>query len=283
MGLVARLSRTLPEPVAVPARAAFRRAHRDLEGIPARVPQVQPWPLRAYAVYRERHAEHVQGVIDQLPTGTPVALHSLDSVPSELAANTLSTGPGLRMPLLQALIELAPPEPGEAVLVFDDDIAFRRPRTVARFAEIAKAAGFDIAQPAHARSGHRTFALNGAEYDTTARLVPFVEVGPVVLFSPTVLQDVLPFPDGAGMGWGVDVLWTKLRADGRRLGVVDATPVEHLGPVAVGYDNKAEQAYLRSCLDQAGFNCIHDAVWGPHVRWRRWQPRAPWLDAATAS
>ncbi len=277
MGIVAELSRRLPEPVAGPARTAFRRAHRDLEGLPARLPGGAAWPLRVYAVYRERNAAHVRAVVDQLPPGSKVALHALDAISPALADVTLASGPGLRMPLLQALVDASPPERGEAVLLLDDDVAFRAPRTVARFARIARAAAFDIAQPAHARSGHRTFGLNGAEYATTARLVPFVEVGPVVLLSPDVLADVLPFPSDAGMGWGVDVLWTRLRAQGRRLGVVDATPVEHLGPVAVGYDNQAEQAYLRRCLDETGFNCIHDAVWGPHERWHRWESRPPWL------
>ncbi len=281
MGIVAELSRRLPEPVAGPARTAFRRAVRDLEGLPARVPRHAPWPLHAYAVYRERNAAHLRAVIDQLPPGSAVALHALDQIAPELAGATLTSGPGLRMPLLQGLIDRSPPAQGGAVLLLDDDVAFRAPRAVEHFARIARAAAFDIAQPAHARSGNRTFGLNGAEYLSTARVVPFVEVGPVVLLSPAVLPDVLPFPADAGMGWGVDVLWTKLRAEGRRLGVVDATPVEHLGPVAAAYDNRAEQAYLRRCLDEAGFNCIHDAVWGPHERWRRWQRQAPWLGAGS--
>ena len=46
---------------------------------------------------------------------------------------------------------------------------------------------------------------------------------------------VLPFPPLA-MGWGLDAHWSAAAAQaGLALGIVDATPVRHLRPVAASY------------------------------------------------
>ena len=53
---------------------------------------------------------------------------------------------------------------------------------------------------------------------------------------------LLPFPDLA-MGWGLDAHWSAVAAAaGLPLGVVDATPVRHLRPVAEAYPREAAVA-----------------------------------------
>jgi hypothetical protein len=67
----------------------------------------------------------------------------------------------------------------------------------------------------------------------------------------------------------------ELAAAGCRLGIVDATPVEHLGAVGRGYDDTALRARVREELGARG---VDD--WGPLQKtlavWRPWRRRPPW-------
>ena len=64
-------------------------------------------------------------------------------------------------------------------------------------------------------------------------------------------QALLPFPD-LRMGWGLDGAWSALAAQrGWRIGIVDATPVRHLRPVASTYPRDAAMAEAEAFL--AGF------------------------------
>jgi hypothetical protein len=64
-----------------------------------------------------------------------------------------------------------------------------------------------------------------------------VEIGPVVAFSAATFDTLLPFPP-LRFGWGLDHHWSALAHErGWRIGVVDATPIEHgLRKIASSYD-----------------------------------------------
>ena len=72
-----------------------------------------------------------------------------------------------------------------------------------------------------------------------ARRTRFVEIGPVTAVHASAFATLLPFP-ALHMGWGLDAHWSAAAADaGLALGVVDATPVRHLRPVAASYPHAA--------------------------------------------
>ena len=52
------------------------------------------------------------------------------------------------------------------------------------------------------------------------------------------------------MGWGLDARWSAIAAErGWPVGVIDATPVRHLRPVAVNYPRDAAIAEAEAFLD----------------------------------
>ena len=60
---------------------------------------------------------------------------------------------------------------------------------------------------------------------------------------------LLPFPD-LQMGWGLDSRWSaQAQAHGWPIGVIDATPVRHLKPVAAAYPRDAAIAEAEAFLD----------------------------------
>ena len=75
-----------------------------------------------------------------------------------------------------------------------------------------------------------------------ARRTRFVEIGPVTAIHADAFPLLLPFP-ALAMGWGLDAHWSAAAAAaGLPLGIVDATPVRHLRPVAATYPRAAAEA-----------------------------------------
>ncbi len=232
--------------------------------------------LTAYCVWRNANSDAVASFIDGLAAGTVVHLHCLDEMPiGRTAQLTRSSGPGLRMPLLNRLIETHPPAPGSDVLLFDDDVSFVG-GGARLFGPVARTAGLDLAQPAHSPMSHSTFRVNQMRLLSIARDTGFVESGPVVLMSQAAWERLLPFPADIGMGWGLDVEWTKSCEAGLRIGVVDATPVRHLGPVATEYGVDSEWEILQSRLRMVGASSIQQFAEIRGACWRPWQRIPPW-------
>jgi hypothetical protein len=247
--------------------------------VPARAALGAAPPALLYGVYRAANAHHVARLLSGLGPGVTPHLHALDSEHPSLAAWTRSSGPGSRMPLIQALIDAAPPGPDDYVVIADDDVTFAQ-RGPSPFLSFVASAGFDIAQPAHAPRSQRTYRHLEVGLATTARRVGFVEVGPLVVLSPRAQRVALPFPADARMGWGVDISWSGLaQAHDLRLGVVDATPMTHHGRLWGAYETDSEVRQLDRSLAELGRTSADDFFVTVGPRWRPWHRRAPWLDA----
>lgn len=161
------------------------------------------------------------------------------------------------------LLAEAPPGEADWLFVVDDDVVLPR-RFLDRFLACAEGAGLRLAQPAHRLHSHAAWPVTRRARDprSAVRATRFVEIGPVTAFHADALPVLLPFP-ALRMGWGLDVHWGAVAAEhGWRVGVVDATPVLHLAPVAEGYDREGAAGEARAFLagrpyvtrDQAGWS-----------------------------
>lgn len=229
-----------------------------------------------YAVYRRRNAAVLGSLVKPpLDAGWKVCLWALDESDPTLAALTAGTGSGTKFDLVNRLLDAAPPASGAYVVVADDDAVFVRGSLVS-FVEKATAAGLDLAQPAHVLWSNISHRITWMRPLSRARLTTFVEIGPIFAVSPTWRDRVVPFPDGLGMGWGLELDWMDLRGECCRLGIVDATPVRHLSRFATAYGPGEEIARLNRRLEERGA-----PGWKGLRRtlgtWRPWQPRPPWL------
>lgn len=124
------------------------------------------------------------------------------------------------------------------LIVTDDDIVLPEHFTD-QFLYISEKIGLDIAQPAHRFHSYASFNLNLRKFGCLARTTHFVETGPVTAFRRDIFPVVLPFND-TRWAWGLDVWWAEMaREKAFPIGIVDATPIEHLRPVANSYDHVA--------------------------------------------
>lgn len=113
------------------------------------------------------------------------------------------------------------------LLVTDDDIALCDGFLDAYLAWL-QCCGFSIAQPARARHSFRDHRFVLQRHWFGARQTRFVEIGPLFSLDRAAMRVVLPFDESSPMGWGYDTVWPVLaRRHGLRMGIVDATPVDH--------------------------------------------------------
>lgn len=259
----------LPAP---PAVAPWRRAVAAVPAPPALRAETTA-VLDVYAVYRRRNADQLARLIDE--PGVSARLWALDETAPELAGRTLGSGPGGKFTLLNELLEREPPRDGSTVVFADDDV--RLPAGgLAALAGWAARSGLELFQPAHAARSHASHGITVAVPASLVRTTDFVEIGPVFAVTGRGRDAVLPFPEEASMGWGLELTWRDLCEQGLRLGVVDAVRMVHLSPVAAGYDDSQMRRATGERLAALGAT-RWSQVQTVGQRWWRWQDRPPWL------
>jgi hypothetical protein len=172
-----------------------------------------------------------------------------------------ATGAGARGKFenLNALLEEHPARGFDWLLVVDDDVALPRGFLDA-FVFLAERFSFRLAQPAHRARSHAAWQVTRRRVLSVARETLLVEIGPVVAFHSSTFETLLPFP-ALRMGWGLDLHWSALaRANGWRMGVIDATPILHgMRQIASAYDRGSAIAEAREFLSTRPYTKAIDA------------------------
>lgn len=232
-----------------------------------------------YSVYRRRNAEVLERLLaPALARDWTVGLWALDELDPRLAGLTTGSGPGTKFELVNRLLAERPPSHAQQVVVADDDAEFVRGSLVS-FLETAAAAQLDLAQPAHVLRSNISHRITWRRPLSRARLTTFVEIGPIFAVAPAWRGRIMPFPQDIGMGWALELDWMDLRADGCRLGIVDATPIRHLSPFAAAYAPDEEIAKLTRLLEERGapgWRGLRLTL----ATWRPWRRRPPWLQSS---
>ena len=154
---------------------------------------------------------------------------------------------------IERAIAAAPEELGsyDWLVITDDDIDFSS-GLLDKLIEFSERAGLILVQPAHKFNSHASFGITQRHWGSLVRQTHFVEIGPLTLIRRDAFAKLLPFPSSRWC-WGIDILWSKLAIDGGwKVGIVDATPVAHLRPVAAMYDATAAIDEARALLARLG-------------------------------
>lgn len=239
---------------------------------------MQPDQIVLFSIYRQRNLPFLNALLGQLPPHGRAFLWCLDeAVPDSLSDCTVGWGPGTRWELLNRLVTSAGDEVGadDWIVVADDDVYFSR-GDILRLVTTAARAGFDLAQPAHAFLSTHTYTFNNGRRFSRARLVGFVEIGPLFVVGPRFRDRFIPFPEDDGMGWGTEIHWSAERRLGARLGLVDSCRIVHCGPVATGYSKPDAEADLRRTLDRHGMGAIEELL-ETHGTWNVWERAPAWV------
>ena len=223
-------------------------------------------------VYRSRNAARVQAVAaPALERGWTVAWWALDEVAGDLAPQTVGSGDGPRLALLNEALRHVGDH--DWVVVSDDDVTFER-GDVVRLVSLVERAGLDLAQPARSDPA-RDHGITAVRRLSRARRTSFVEIGPVLVVGPRWRDRVLPFPERRGMGWGLELEWLELFREGCELGIVDAVHVRHEGARGEEYDDAGEIERVHAELESRGYRSWRD-VQVTLGTWRPWQRTPTW-------
>ena len=230
-------------------------------------------------IYRPRNAQHVQDVSAPiLARGGNVAWWALDEIVDDLAAMTVGSGQGAKLPLLNEILRRSDTSTAWLV-VSDDDVVFDRGDAVALVSFCARA-DLDLAQPARSEA-ELDHAITAARRLSLARRTSFVEIGPLFAVGPGWRDRIVPFPEERGMGWGLELDWHELHREGCRLGIVDAVRVRHEGERGEDYDYRADAHRVHAELEERGFAGWSD-VQRTVATWRPWQRAPGWTRTRAA-
>lgn len=259
---------TTAQIVAEPIRTRLRSrvARNRPTGVPTTGGTHGP-PTLVLCVYRAANVDFVLRLIEHCPPASEVRLWALDEIAPGLIPYTRGVGPGTRFTNLNRLFNCGPADPGSWVVVADDDVIFTR-GSVSSVIEVMSGTGLGIAQPGHGLLSWWSSPFTIARPWLRARGTRYVEQGPLIVFSPTAAQRILPLPESDDMYWGIEVEWSALARDGIEMGIVDDVRVIHWRRNATAYDVGPEMTRLDERLRRAGFRSIWDLQ---QVRWRRWR------------
>lgn len=113
------------------------------------------------------------------------------------------------------------------VIVCDDDITLP-PQFLDHYLGIQTSCDFALAQPARTHNSYVDHAITEVRNGSDARETRFVEIGPLFSVSKNFIKHIAPFDERAPMGFGLDWVWPYVaETHGFKLGIVDATPVDH--------------------------------------------------------
>jgi hypothetical protein len=208
-----------------------------------------------------------------LAEGWRTAWWALDETHPLVSDITVGEGPGLKLPLLNETLRSLGSADAWTILS-DDDLRFRS-GDVTKLLQWCERASLDLAQPARAAHTQHSHEITVAVPRSRVRMTTFIESGPLFVVGPRFRDRILPLPESRGMGWGLEIDWHDLIRDGCRLGIVDRTPVEHLGEWAGDYDRTELHEALVEELQTHGhpmWSGMRETV----GTWRPWQKRPPW-------
>jgi hypothetical protein len=160
-----------------------------------------------------------------------------------------SEKPQPKFVLLNKILSEEKLENYDYIIICDDDIKLSDDFPD-DFLDLQQKYNFALAQPARTHNSYIDHPFVQQFEGLKARRTRFVEIGPVVSIRKDIFSALLPFDESAHMGWGYDFVWPCIiEKKGLRMGIIDATPVDHSMRKPVenyNYDeaDKSQQEYL---------------------------------------
>jgi hypothetical protein len=151
------------------------------------------------------------------------------------------------------------------ILITDDDVALPS-NFLDLFLYYCIKNKLKLAMPAHRFLSHKTFAITERNCASTVRLTNFVEIGPITIIHRDAFSSLIPFPS-LRYAWGLDVLWSAVAMQQNwTIGIVDATPIRHLRPIAGTYGGDVARKEAEAFLDEHSVTLSRAEIMSKNIR-----------------
>ncbi|MBI5100505.1 MAG: glycosyltransferase [Nitrospirae bacterium] len=138
-----------------------------------------------------------------------------------------SKDPAPKMMLINRLLEGQDLKKYDYIILCDDDILLPE-NFLDDFLGLQGRYDFAAAQPARTHNSYIDHFIVEQLDGLRARRTRFVEIGPLVSYRRDLIPHIFPFDQATPMGWGFDyVLPCIAEKHDLRIGIIDATPVDH--------------------------------------------------------
>lgn len=136
------------------------------------------------------------------------------------------------------------------ILLCDDDVTLPD-HFIDNFISAQEELDFALAQPARTHNSFIDHPITEQVDGLLGRETHFVEIGPITCLRNDMMHVLAPFDESAPMGWGLDFVWPAIASEqGKRIGIIDATPVEHsMRPPVSSYDATSTREAMAKFLN----------------------------------
>lgn len=250
-------------------RSLARRRHLRSTATGPSCGEGPPWPsvlvLGIYLADRPHTASHLAKAYAAASrfsvTQRWIALNG-EPDSAELAAVTIRRQDGFipKFSLLNGMLREVAWGDYDWIVVSDDDIVVANGFLDA-YLGYQTQFQFGLAQPARTRWSYADHKFARQMPDLVARETRFVEIGPLFSVNQRFARLIFPFDETSPMGWGFDFAWPLLaQANATRIGIIDATPVDHsLRRQAATYDGATAAAEMSLYFENHAHLTRHEA------------------------
>ncbi len=197
-----------------------------------RAPRLSTLVVGIYLADRANHVDDIVGVLSESRVGHvrqqwvglcgPAPTKRVAEVTTQFVSE-----PTPKYQLLNSLLVREDLEQYDYIVTVDDDILLPQ-GFISTFLPMQAKLDFAIAQPARTSGSYIDHPIVEQQRGVLARQTLFVEIGPLVSFHRSIFHLVFPFDSGNPMGWGFENVWSyRLLQANLRMGIIDATPVDH--------------------------------------------------------
>lgn len=233
MGLLTKIRQKYYDSIRVASRDKFRQ--QDKYAINSNIEITEKKRVLVLGIYLTDFENQAISISSQLSKSTRNNVDQKwfaigeNKIPVEMESLTIGHSKTKipKFELLNKILSTIKLDDYDLLIVADDDV-YILDNFVDTYIALINKYELKLAQPARTRHSYFDHKICLQNKNVIARETNFVEIGPIFSVDKALFDLLLPFPSECPMGYGLDYVWPVIvHKNDMKLGIVDATPVDH--------------------------------------------------------
>lgn len=233
MGLITKIRRKYYDLIRVSSRDKFKQ--QDEYVVNSNIEKAEIERILVIGIYLTDFENQAITISSQLSKSTQYIVDQKwfaigeSNIPVEMEGLTIGHSKTKipKFELLNKLLSTIQLDDYDLLIVTDDDIHILD-NFIDVYVSLINKYDLKLAQPARTKYSYYDHKICLQMKNVIARETNFVEIGPIFSIDKSLFDLLLPFPSECPMGYGLDYVWpVMVHKNDMKLGIVDATPVDH--------------------------------------------------------